>query len=476
MVISISGRKGSGKSELAKVCEENGFTILHFADSLKNLVCILLKCDRAHLETIKENDINIYLTNEDIEIIANEIDIPVKSIEFIKDILFVKPRNLLQFIGTNIIRKFNENWHILKLKEKIENGKNYCIDDTRFGNEKIFIENELNGICWYIIRTGNFEISNHESEISLKWVDFDINNVLVNKMTKNIFIKKWRQYLISLLNPRLDKHIFGFNNKMALRKFLAHELLSKTTFQIADENQCSRDKIVWWCDRLMLEINRESYLFNKEAFLYPSELYSYVAGLISCDGCIKPARHNKMVSFTSTDLELVEIVKDSLDTNKPIYIRKRELPYKDSYDIDCNNPFIVENIKHWNIKPRKSGNKEVPDIIKNDVNFLKQWIVGLIDGDGSIYCTKTGNLGISMLSSRNVLEFINSISPVRANIYKHKRILFQWTINNYNAVIFYKWLNPKFGLNRKWNKINEFIAMNKKSKKYSKEEIEKILQ
>lgn len=475
MIISISGRKGSGKSELAKVCENNGFKVLHFADALKNLVCRLLKCDRKYLEQIKETDVNIKLSVNDMKIISDEIGVSYEAIEStINNRIFYQPRNLLQFIGTDLIRKFNNNWHIDKLKEKIESGINYCIDDVRFANEKKFVEGDLNGICWYIIRTSNFDISNHESEVSLKWNDFD--NICINKYKKSTLHKKWNEYLGCLLNPlfRMDT-IFNCKDKIELRFFLKNELLIKNSVEIAIENKCSRDKIVWWCSKLMLDVDREKYNFNKESFLYPSELHSYAAGLLSSDGCIKNNKNSKIISFSNTDRELVEIMKFSWGTNKPIYTKIRQPRFKDSYDIDCNNAFIVENIKHWSIKPRKSGNEEIPDIIKNDIDLLKQWIVGIIDGDGSISFSKSGRLTLSILSSLKVLEFINNISPVKANIHKHKRIMYEWRVDNYGLIKFYKWLSPKFGLKRKWGKIDEFLKMNVGSRKYSLEELSEIL-
>jgi hypothetical protein len=98
-------------------------------------------------------------------------------------------RQLLQIIGTDLIRVYNPQWHIQNLRTKMNNIKEnssnvnnikFCIPDLRFLNEKQFIEN-LNGTCYVIIRpyATNVTISNHVSETQLNWSYFG-NNIIIN--------------------------------------------------------------------------------------------------------------------------------------------------------------------------------------------------------------------------------------------------------------------------------------------------------
>lgn len=460
MVIGLSGRKRSGKSELSKICKNNGFKILSFAGELKDLICELLKCDRLFLEENKENSINIIITNEHVNIISKRIEVDYDVLfPLLSDYRFEKIRDLLQYLGTNIIRKFKSEWHINEIRKKIKKDENYCFDDCRFKNEKKFIEEELNGICWFIIKNNNFDISNHESEISLKWIDFD--EILINKYTIDILRKKWYNYINSLKNDKIRDKIFGFNSKKEIRKILKELIIEYSTIEIATKFNCSVDKIVWWCNKLLLQTDRKKYYFDKETFLKPNYLSSYCCGLLTADGCIKKSSNQYMVSLQCNDIELIETLANCLKTNKPIYNRKQVSNDNINYTLDCNSPYIIENLKHWNIKPRKSMKEEIPDIIKNDIEQFKQWIVGLIDGDGTV-CISKKTLILQILSSKEVVEYINEISPIKGKLRLHKKHLelYELKFNNYRAVEFKIWLNPKYGLKRKWDNIDKFLTFN----------------
>ena len=93
--------------------------------------------------------------------------------------IFKNTRELMQFIGTDLIREYCSDWHINKVREIIEtNGdKNFVIDDVRFPNERELIES-LGGTLWFVVRPKLDNVSNHISETALKWQEFD--NIIVN--------------------------------------------------------------------------------------------------------------------------------------------------------------------------------------------------------------------------------------------------------------------------------------------------------
>ena len=91
---------------------------------------------------------------------------------------FKTVRQLLQFIGTDLIRKYNTNWHVNRIRKMIDKNKNYVFDDVRFKNELNLVK-ELGGECWFIIRPIINNVSNHESETSLTWRDFG-NKIIIN--------------------------------------------------------------------------------------------------------------------------------------------------------------------------------------------------------------------------------------------------------------------------------------------------------
>jgi hypothetical protein len=198
-IISFSGRKHSGKTLLAEQCQKHGYILINFADSLKNVTCAILDISLDNLNRIKDHKQPFTLTNTQIINLASLIELSYDNIlnVFPKGYYLKSIREFLQRVGTDLIRKFNPNWHINKIRYIITKNpdKNYCIGDTRFPQEKELIE-ELNGECWFIFRPEyTADISNHISETSLNWSYFDKNYIIVNNETRENLIATWNHYL-----------------------------------------------------------------------------------------------------------------------------------------------------------------------------------------------------------------------------------------------------------------------------------------
>lgn len=196
MIIGLCGRLQSGKTELAKVCEKYGYERLYFALPLKRLCADLLDISLDELNRAKAQkyEIGVTVGKDMCEIISEETDIPLDVVTdtclgvVIKDV-----RHMLQFIGTDLIRKYNTDWHVNRIRAMIDVNKNYVIDDVRFQNEKALIE-ELGGDCWFVIRTTLDNISNHESETSITWNDC-WNKIIINDSTLSNLLFKWETFI-----------------------------------------------------------------------------------------------------------------------------------------------------------------------------------------------------------------------------------------------------------------------------------------
>ena len=196
MIIGIGGRCRSGKTELAKVCENYGYEKLYFALPLKRLCAELLDISIDELNRLKADreEIGVMIGEDLCRIISEETDIPLDIVKRTCEGVVIKDvRHMLQFIGTDLIRKYNTNWHVDRIREMIDRNKNYVIDDVRFPNEKALIE-ELGGDCWFVIRTTLDNISNHESETSITWNDC-WNKVIINDTTLPNLLFKWETFI-----------------------------------------------------------------------------------------------------------------------------------------------------------------------------------------------------------------------------------------------------------------------------------------
>ncbi len=196
MVLGLAGRMRSGKTELAKVCENYGYEKLYFALPLKRLCAELLDISIDELNRLKADreEIGVMIGEDLCRIISEETEIPLDIVKRTCEGVVIKDvRHMLQFIGTDLIRKYNTNWHFDRIREMIDRNKNYVIDDVRFPNEKALIE-ELGGDCWFVIRTTLDNISNHESETSITWNDC-WNKVIINDTTLPNLLFKWETFI-----------------------------------------------------------------------------------------------------------------------------------------------------------------------------------------------------------------------------------------------------------------------------------------
>ena len=195
-IISFSGRCCSGKTELAKICEKYGYKKLYFALPLKQLCADIMDTTIEELNEakIKETRIDLTIGKDICTIISEETDIPFDVIyEKCNNVTIKDVRHLLQFIGTDVIRKYDQDWHVNRIKDMIKDDVDYVIDDVRFPNEKKAIE-ELGGDCWFVIRPKIDNVSNHESETSIKFQDC-FNKIIINNSTLDALLFKWEVFM-----------------------------------------------------------------------------------------------------------------------------------------------------------------------------------------------------------------------------------------------------------------------------------------
>jgi len=196
-IISFSGRKESGKTELARVCAEEGYEIRSFATTLKNLVRELVGFNLiAELNEYKDKPIGKCIDTRELDILEEYTGI---DREYIKNTTgriteLSTGRDWLQVIGTDCIRSADPDWHVRMTLQTLEEGRKYVFDDTRFPNELKALK-EMGAECWFIIRNKTDNISNHASETSLSYKDFDYN-VIFNNLPLDELKKQWKYYLL----------------------------------------------------------------------------------------------------------------------------------------------------------------------------------------------------------------------------------------------------------------------------------------
>lgn len=143
--ICLAGPKGAGKDSFGDIFVDNGYTKVNFADNLKHMCAYSFEKEECFFFDPKLKDKNfkehITINKQHIkkmnEWIAKTHQFTIPD-DFIGKVL-ISPRNLMQFVGTDIIRVVHHPYHVeATIPEMKKHNKMICCD-VRFENELIAI-------------------------------------------------------------------------------------------------------------------------------------------------------------------------------------------------------------------------------------------------------------------------------------------------------------------------------------------------
>lgn len=194
MIIGLGHRKRTGKDTVANYLEEKwGARVLSFASPLKELVdLMLLNKDGIMATVVFQQQFSAWADKYGMDK-TSSVYHTIRNIDGIPLDLFTmedgKPRKLLQYIGTDLIRnQLGKDFWIEALKQQLKRipSKEWVVvTDVRFPNEKQFIEQV--GIAVKVDRKTELN-DTYESELALadaNW-SYIINN---NSTLENLFLQ-----------------------------------------------------------------------------------------------------------------------------------------------------------------------------------------------------------------------------------------------------------------------------------------------
>lgn len=219
---------------------------------------------------------------------------------------------------------------------------------------------------------------------------------------------------------------------------------------------------------------RQKWNYNKEYFkIIDTFEKAYWLGFITADGYIIDTRNSNNVTvglrirLSETDKVHLDNFNKSIECNKPIKVVKNYGIYENSKDLAEFTLYSRELISDLYSLGLTSGNKSCNEKIPNlsDKLLIKNFILGLFDGDGTISIGKR-LVEWSIVSSLEMVEFIkdfleqetevkfNKISKngngknlyrVRTCSKKNIKILYDYFYNNNCSNIFLerKYVNMK---------------------------------
>lgn len=194
MFLSISGRQQSGKTSMSNMMREIfKFKKGSMADGLKDYLSQLYDWNLTDLNTEEgKSSILPYPVTWDEKSCSKLSKIINIHIPFEEKKELNTRREALQYIGTNILRKLDPDFHIKEFEKRYKSGKIVC-DDVRFQNELNFFKSK-NAFCTFIFRPYHTVYSNHDSEISLNRRYF--NYVFCNYKTIESLEKTFKSTII----------------------------------------------------------------------------------------------------------------------------------------------------------------------------------------------------------------------------------------------------------------------------------------
>lgn len=220
LILGFAGRKRSGKSVLSKAVASytpNKVVVLSVATYLKDMCANLLGMTFEQMIEYKDNNKSIDVTVDDkwINILKKKTTVSHTYLENeVKGKKLKNVREVLQYIGTDVIRKFQPDWHLEQLMADIDSYSDdtvICIDDVRFPNEKKALE-KIGAEIFFIIRPNAlFNISNHDSEIAITWDMFDDDHIIINEFDEQTLIDTFRVAFVTDFAVNRELSIFLSN-------------------------------------------------------------------------------------------------------------------------------------------------------------------------------------------------------------------------------------------------------------------------
>ena len=129
--------------------------------------------------------------------------------------------------------------------------------------------------------------------------------------------------------------------------------------------------------------------FNNDFFKEWSRKMAYVLGFLFADGYLqRNSRGSSCFCFVSTDREIIEKIRDLLQSNHKIGIKlrnKAKPQWKDAYVLQIGSKVVFDNLEKFGLVQNKSLTIKFPYVPDK---FLGDFVRGYFDGDGGAHLGK----------------------------------------------------------------------------------------
>lgn len=202
----------------------------------------------------------------------------------------------------------------------------------------------------------------------------------------------------------------SFSEELEMERLYKEEFWTKKA--IAEHFRCS----TYILNKIFKERNIETVVRRvnrnlKENFFetIDSEEKAYILGLLFTDGSIgvrKGKPSSMKIELQIGDIAILEKIKEVMKIDSKLTIsthKNRSGSTTKSATLSVHNQKLVSDLAKYGVVPRKTYvTKHLPDIPKQ---YRKDFMRGLIDGDGSIYSTQCFNKKYQKYYRKKVIYF-----------------------------------------------------------------------
>jgi len=253
-----------------------------------------------------------------------------------------------------------------------------------------------------------------------------------NEILRNHFYKAEKRELLKLLPRRSWKAVLAKGERLGLKR-----MLERPTLRV-DENYFKK-----WSSNM-----------------------AYILGFILSDGCIVKSKrkgHSDSLKFGLhfKDADILKKIKRELKSEHRIS------EVDDALHLSIASQTIVNDLKDLGVTYRKSLSEHVPEVPKL---FIRDFIRGFVDGDGSIKIDRTGYPNLAVYGGKEVMRFIRDHFLEKFDIYskilkrnegKKGRYLHQigYRCNSAKTLLAYLYKDSKLFLDRKFEMVKKCLVI-----------------
>lgn len=254
--------------------------------------------------------------------------------------------------------------------------------------------------------------------------------------------------------------------KIYCREFIASHFAKISQREMARRLKIGKTTINRWSRDL--GFIHKKHTVNEDYFKMASPEMFYILGYISADGNIswnlKKGYYSLTITASKKDKEHLEKVRNLLNSSKPLLYSQSTK----SYRLIVNSKQICLDLMKFGILPKKSLTILFPDLPDK---YLKDYIRGYVDGDGSLrYCNRPRSPYFELSICSGSMDFIKSLEnkifqklKIKSKISKNKNNCFILRYSCQRGLVLARWIyeNASLYLSRKFNNYQEALSFRK---------------